>query len=307
MRIGLFFLLFWLCIRMPAQLRSFGTKATVRPQPTFLFSAYAYGDLIREYGAGFQYQCGVKTNFDLSAYLISPNHLFKDIIGQWDYYDLRGCGFSFKPKYQADKLSRFYIGLNLAYELVKHNALWVEYYSGKGSQLHSKLQTAKGYMYTIGCTVGNKLYYRQFFFEYFGGIGVTSSVLKRTVSAYDRDVNFQTPSLPFNYTDRLDFFQINVGLKIGLSWKKSKKHAAIDKKFDEVYLPKSKNIAFYLKDIDTENRKTSKYLRQANNRFLLLDHSTLRRYRRYSDTTIFYRKVDELFDKIDMLILKGNS
>lgn len=304
---SLFILFFLTAGGLHAQLKNFGSGAKFKPQPVFLFGAYGYGDLVREYGVGFQYQFLATYNFDLSAYIIAPNPYFRDKIKQWDYYDLKGYGLSFKPKFQLSKLGRFYIGLNLAYEYLHHDKVWVEYYEGRGSQIHHNLETANGYAYTIGCTIGEKLSYKQLFFEPFFGIGITSSILNKTTHAYNRPL-YYTQLLPYSFKDKRDFFQMNLGLKIGFSFKKNKKHAAIDKKFDEVYIPKAKSIERYLKTVDFEHQATSKYLQQAKTRLKLLNGSTLRRYRRnYGDTALFYQKVDVLFAKIDSLIVKAQT
>ncbi len=162
------------------QIYNFGTKARIKPEPNYLLSIYGYGDLVREYGIGIQYQLNTRYNFDFSIYSINPNTYFKDKIQQWDYYDLKGYGVCFKPKYQFGKLSRAYVGLNLAYEKLSHDKVWVEYYYGKGSSyVYHYLEDASGYGYTIGLTFGNKIRFKQVFVEPFFGIGITASKLDK--------------------------------------------------------------------------------------------------------------------------------
>ena len=49
------------------QFKNFGSKAKVKPEPNFKYSVYAYYDIIRESGVGFQYQLGNKINIDVSG------------------------------------------------------------------------------------------------------------------------------------------------------------------------------------------------------------------------------------------------
>lgn len=293
-----------------SQLKNFGTRAKFKPEPNYIFSVYAYADLVREDGIGFQYQLNNKYNLDFSAYLVNPNTYFKDKIKQWDYYDLKGYGFSLKPKFQFSKLSRFYVGLNLAYESLRHDNITVEYFThGAGTQaLYHNQEDAKGFGYTIGLTLGNKLSIKQVFFEPFFGLGVTTAKFNKTIYSSTNTYNDAKYEVyPKNIISKNTFFQLNIGLKLGFSFKKSKKHDAVDKKFDAIYIPKATNLNNYFKNSDQKKIETSKYLRQAYSRTKKLNGSILRRYKQnYRDTTVFYRKVDTLFQKIDLLIIKGN-
>ncbi|MES2565782.1 MAG: hypothetical protein V4565_02880 [Bacteroidota bacterium] len=100
---------------------------------------------------------------------------------------------------------------------------------------------------------------------------------------------------------------MNIGFKLGFSFKKSKKHAAIDKKFDEVFIPKATKLQGYFKTIDSKKIEDSRHLRMAYRRSRMLNHSILWRYKwNYSDTVKFYSRIDTLFHKIDELIIKAN-
>jgi hypothetical protein len=64
----------------------------------------------------------------------------------------------------------------------------------------------------------------------------------------------------------------------------------------------------YFKTVDIKKIEKNKYLRTAYRRTKGLNRSILLRYKKnYADTTYFYKKVDELFQKIDSLIIKGNQ
>ena len=287
------------------QFKNFGTNARRKPEPNYFFSVYGYVDLVREKGLGFQYQLLHQYNMDVAAYLINPNTYFKDKILQWNYYDLKGYGISFKPKFLFSALNRSYVGLNLAYERLQHDIVPVQYYNGKGSNIVHYLEEAKGYAYTIGVTLGHKFMYKPIFIEPFFGLGVTASKLTKTVYGVDYKNSYDKP-FPYSFVDKRQFFQMNIGLKMGLSFKKSKKHAAVDKKFDDVYIPKAKSMGSYFKSVNF-NKSTSKYLRHARDRYESLNRSALRRYKKsYNDTTHFYNSVNNLFIRIDSLIVKGN-
>ncbi len=290
------------------QIENFGSKARIKPEPNYFFNAYGYADVVREYGLGFQYQPLPKYNFDVSVYLVSPNTFFKDKIRQWDYYDLKGYGISFKPKFQFSKLSRFYVGLNLAYEKLYHDKVWVEYYYGKGSSyIYHYLEDANGYGYTIGLTIGNKFRFKQLFVEPYFGLGITTSKLDKTKYEVDHRESYDK-NFPYSYSEKKGFFQMNIGLKLGFSFKKSKKHEAIDRKFDELYIPKSNNLKTYFKSINPKDQPVKKDMRRAFARYEALNRNALQKYKRYySDTTRLYKAVDFLFNRIDSLIIKGNK
>jgi hypothetical protein len=290
------------------QLKNFGTLAEVKPKPNYTYSAYGYFDLIRESGIGFQYQLTNKYNFDFSCYLINKHVDFSSTIKQWDYYDFKGYGISFKPKYLISKLNRFYIGANIAYENLAHDKVWVEYYWGRGSQIYRNLEGTKGWGYTIGTTIGSMLELNHFLFEPFFGIGITSSKLTKTV--YETNQYSPDPKIVYPYSTKSNhsFFQMNIGLKLGFSFKKSKKHQLIDEKFDKIYIPKSNNLKSYFKTIDFRNKTIKKDLRRALARYEALNRNALSKYKRhFNDTTKLYSKIDFLFNRIDSLIISGNK
>ncbi|MBC7694857.1 MAG: hypothetical protein H7141_05345 [Burkholderiales bacterium] len=279
----------------------------MKPEPNYSFNVYGYADLVREYGLGFQCQIFPSYNLDVAAYLINPNTFFKDKIRQWDYYDLKGYGFSFKPKYQFSKLSRVYAGFNISYEKLYHDKVWVDYSYSDDFVLYA-LEEAKGSAYNIGITFGTRLTYKRILIEPFWGLGyATANIVATTFEVRGPNVN---PNYNYNqsYKPKHDYFQFNIGLKFGLSFKKSKKHNAIDKRFDEVYIPKSNSLKTYFKSINFKDHTVKKDTRRAYARYEGLNRNTLCKYRRYyRDTTKFYSAVDFLFNRIDSLIVKGNK
>lgn len=291
------------------QFKNFGTNAKYKPEPYYIFSAYAYTDLVREGGPGFQYQMNNKYNIDFSAYIINPNTYFKDKIKQWDYYDLKGYGFSLKPKFTFSKLNRFYVGLNLAYEKLQHDKISVEYFNLGNHSIYYNQEDAKGFGYTIGLTLGNKLRYKRVFFEPFFGIGMTKTKLNKTIYSSTNTYNDAKYTVyPRTLVNNKIFFQLNIGLKLGFSFKKSKKHVAIDKKFDAVYIPKANSLNNYFNTVNFKDPNISKYLREAHNRYKTINRKVSTKYwKYYGDTTKFYTKVDSVFKIIDRLIIKGNQ
>ncbi|MDF2452084.1 MAG: hypothetical protein K0S26_1588 [Bacteroidota bacterium] len=293
--------------RVFGQLKNFGTNATRKPEPNYLISVYGYADLVREHGIGVQYQVLAKYNVDVSVYLINPNTYFKDKIRQWDYYDLKGYGFNIKPKYQFDLLGRWYLSPNIAFEWLRHDKAWVEhmvYYH----QIVNYLTETKGKAYTIGINIGRKIIINRFFLEPFLGMGVTSFKGDIITYAIDDPTVFPSQTYPIKDAYRQDYFQMNIGLKIGISFKKNKKHIAIDKKFDQVYIPKSNQLIRYFKTMDQKTIESNRNLRLSYSRTKKLNRSVLLRYKyNFRDTSAFYRKVDTLFQKIDLQLIKGNE
>lgn len=305
--ITLVLVLFYSSTFVFGQLKNFGTKAKFKPEPNYSFNFYGYFDIARERGLGFQWQLFSKYNLDVAAYLITPNTYFKDKLRQWDYWDLKGFGFNIKPKYQFDLLGKWYISPNIAFEWLKHEKTWVEhmvYYH----EIVNYLTETKGKAYTIGFNFGRKITINRFTLEPFIGLGITSFKGEIITYAIDRPYLFPTQTYPIKESYRQDYFQFNAGLKIGLSFKKSNKHAAIDKKFDEVYIPKSNNLKNYFKTINLKKPISNKNMQRALARYEALNRNALSKYKRYyGDTTVFYSKMDFLFQRIDSLIIKANQ
>ena len=291
------------------QLKNFGSKAIFKPEPNFKYSVYAYYDIIRESGIGFQYQIGNIINLDVSAYLINNQNNLNRLIKQWDYYEFKGYGFSLKPKYLLlNRLSRFYVGANIAYEFLHHDKVWVDYSYSDDYQRYN-LEDAKGSVYTIGFTLGNRMTVKHMLFEPFFGMGYTASNIVSTAFAAKGQNADPNTIFPYSYRPKHDYFQLNIGIKLGYSFKRNKKHDAVDKKFDDVYIPKTVALENYFKSVDFKDKTSSKKsLKEALNRFEALNRNTLKAYKRnYRDTAAFYNKVNFLFDRIDGLIIFGNK
>ena len=288
------------------QLKNFGSKALFKPEPNYHYSVYAYYDVIRESGIGFQFQIGNKWNLDASAYSINKQYSLSGTISQWDYYDLTGYGFSFKPKYLISKMNRFYVGANLAIEALHHDKTWVEYTLGKGDRLYN-LEETKGTTYTLGFTLGNRTAYKRLLIEPFFGMGYVISALSSKSYASKTGGAVQYYAQPV-FVGNHNYFQLNIGIKFGCSFKKNKTNETIDKKFDEVYIPMSNQLNTYFKTVDLTNKNTSKFLKKAFVRYKTLNRNVLRVYRdHYQDTARFYKNVDYIFNGIDEFINKGNQ
>jgi hypothetical protein len=308
--IALFFVLFYSTPHVFGQLKNFGSKSKFKPEPNYFFSVYGYYDVVREYGIGAQYQINNKYSLDLSVYKIYPYGYLHQKISQWDYYDFDGYGISIKPKFMFSAKNRLYVGLNLSFEQLWHGSVAVENYNGRGSQFYYDMLERKGYGNTIGISIGNKFTYKQLFIEPFISFGATIVKAKTIVhsSTYEYYNSADEPKYPLEYMSNGTYFQTNIGIKFGFSFKKSKKHIAIDQKFDQIYNPKLISLMNYFKTVDIKKIEKNKYLRTAYRRTKGLNRSILLRYKKnYADTTYFYKKVDELFQKIDSLIIKGNQ
>jgi hypothetical protein len=284
------------------QLKNFGTKAKYKPEPNYHYSVYGYYDVIRESGIGFQFQVGGWWNLDASAYLINKHYSLSSAISQWDYYDLTGYGFSFKPKLLLSRLGRFYLGANFACEFLQHDKIWVNYYNWGDYYIRQELQSAKGVAYTFGFTLGGKIAFNRYFAEPFAGMGFTLSDNIKETTFQEK---YGNPYSTYPHTENYNhgYFQLNLGVKLGLSFKKNKKHEAIDKKFDEIYIPKSMALTIHFETLDLSGREAPKHLKRALARYEALDRNALRAYKRnYFDSTEFYNKMDFLFNRIEDLI-----
>ncbi|MES2512606.1 MAG: hypothetical protein V4580_00625 [Bacteroidota bacterium] len=269
---------------------------------------YAYYDVVREYGLGFQYQCNNKYNVDFSVSKIYPYGCLYEKISQWDYYDFQGYGFKFNPKFMFGRINKMYVGLNLSYEQLSHDTVRVYNYNGRGTEYYYTLSKSKGVGFTVGVTVGNKIRFNFLFMEPFISLGLTETHTKNTDYATTSNRLNLWKQYPYSYSQSKAFFYTTIGLKLGLSFKKSKKHAAIDKKFDDVYIPKTTLLKTYFKSVNFKDRSLQKDTRRAYARYKGLNRNALFSYRRYyADTTLFYKKIDFLFQRIDSLIIKGQK
>lgn len=294
-----------LTINLNAQIKSFGTKAKRKPEPNYLFSVYGYYDFVREYGVGVQYHFLPQYSIDFTVYKIYPYSAL-NFVGQWDYKDFTGQGICLKPKFHFSSLGKWFISPNFSYEWLQHDVVPVAVYNGRGSMyIYHYQEEAKGTAYTIGFTFGNKIRVKQLFIEPFFGLGLTNAKLTKTTYGVDHQT-FEKKDFPYTKNIRRNYLQSNLGIKIGLTFKKSKKHQAIDKKFDELYLPKSDSLKAFFKTVTKEQLQQNKNQRLAYYMYKKLNSSSLRRYRKYyNDTTHFYQKMDDLFIQIEKLINYG--
>jgi|JI9StandDraft_1071089.scaffolds.fasta_scaffold117959_1 hypothetical protein len=306
--ITLFLVLFYSSTPLFGQLKNFGTKAKIKPEPTYFFNTYTYYDLIREKGIGVQYHFLPSYSIDISVYSIAPNNYLRDKVLQWDYYDLKGYGFSIRPKFHFSSLGNWYVSPNISFEWLNHGKTWVEYYYGRGSEITNNLEETKGKAFTIGISFGRKINMNRFYIEPFVGFGITDFKGEKTIYEINYRSYYSTVDNPEKERYNQDFLQLFAGIKLGLSFKKYKKHIAIDKKFDEVYIPKANSLKNYFKTVNFEDKTIKKDLRRAYVRYEGLNRNALVKYKRYyRDTAMFYNKMNFLFHRIDSLIAKGNK
>ena len=298
-----------------AQLKNFGTKAKYKPEPNYRYSVYGYYDMVREIGVGVQLQIQNKWNLDASVYNVRSSEYYKMQISQWDYHDFKGYGFSFKPKWLLGPMNRFYVGLNLACEYLKHDIIWVNY-SAVGDHYNLfVLKSANGFAFNLGTTIGIKQHYKQLFVEPFLTIGLSIVDMKSTIYDARGAVGF-LPNEPYPYTVSSSshngsyiienkFLHFNIGIKAGFSFKSaSQKREAINKKFDEVYIPKTDSLTKKFQSINYRRP----YLFEAFNNYQDLNRHALLKYRwYYEDTVKLYKAISVLFKDIDDLILQHNE
>lgn len=287
------------------QFKNFGTKAKVKPQSNFIVSAYGYYDIVREYGIGLQYQFLPAYSIDFGLYTVNPTPYFKDKILQWDYYDLKGYGISFKPKFHLNVLGQWYVSPNISFEWLKHDKTWVEEMVYYHEIVHYLTET-KGKAYTIGWNFGRKIMINRVFLEPFIGVGLTSFKAEKITYEIDRPSLFPSQTFPETESYRQDYLQINIGLKLGVAFKKSKQLITIDKEFDRVYLAKSDSLSSFFKTVSKERLQQNKQLRMAFRRYKALNRHALMAYKKhYYNHEKLYLKIDELFIIIDSLRYYG--
>lgn len=297
------------CVHSFGQLKSFGSKARLAPQKAYQYSAYVYGDAVREYGLGIQRQFSSYFSMDVSLQRFYTHGIFYKKILQWDYYDLSGYGLSLKPKYMFGDVRRTYVGLNVSFEKLSHGTVPVNYYNGSGSRYYDDYMESEGLGTTIGLVMGGKIGIRRFFLEPFFGMGFTHYKFRSTVhSTTNSDYIYAGKTYPYSQSGKELFFQANLGLKFGVSFKKSKLQKAIDKKFDEVYLPKIKRLKATFDTVDAQDPSTPAGLAATKKRLEKLNRQIIRHFNDYyNDTTWLYRRVDDRILVIDELINKGNQ
>jgi|GEM_PF-4566698 len=279
------------------QLKSFGTKAKNKPEPNYHYSVYGYYDLVREIGIGAQFQIQNKWNLDVSVYNVRSSEYFKAKVRQEDYHDFSGYGMSIKPKFLLGSLNRTYIGVNINYEYLHHDALLVD---RSGFGLHHTfrcIESASGNVFTLGATAGHKMLYKHMFVEPFLCAGVVFN--KTTATVYEANTNYLYPNKPFplSYQYNGNFLHFNIGIKVGYSFKNiSQKREAINKKFDVVYIPKTDSLMNYFNTVGVELIEKSANLMVARDNYNQLNRRVLSVYRmHYRDTSVFYIKVDDLY------------
>ncbi len=291
------------------QLKNFGTNAKHKPGPDFRYSVYGYYDVVREIGVGAQFQIQNKWSLDVSVYNVRSSEYFKMQISQWDYHDFRGYGLSLKPKWLLGPMNRFYVGLNLACEYLKHDIIW-ENYSAVGDHYDLfVLKSANGAAFNLGSTIGIKQHYKQLFIEPFLTIGISIVDMKSTIYGARGAVGF-LPNEPYPYTISSSshngsfpienkFLHFNIGIKVGVSFKNaSQKREAINKKFDAVYIPKSDSLTNYFNTVGFELIEKSANLKVAFENYKRLNRQILGTYQFHYDTNVFYLKVNNLYSII---------
>lgn len=163
-----------------AQFKNFGDTTKNKRDLNYKYSVYAYGDIVRELGIGFQYQLGNKFNFDVSLYNVRPNLQIKKTVKEADYFDYSGYGLSIKPKFFISRKNRLYVGANFGYEYLSHGSIFVD--RSTPHETMTSIESVKGSVYNIGFTFGNKSPYKQILIEPF--LAVAFVVNKTTAAVY---------------------------------------------------------------------------------------------------------------------------
>ena len=229
------------------QFKNFGDTTKNNRDLNYKYSVYVYGDIVREFGIGFQYQLGNKINFDVSLYNVRPNLQIKKTVKEADYFDYSGFGISFKPKFLFSRKNRLYVGANIGYEYLSHGVIFVDR-SNPHIDIYST-ESVKGSVYNIGFTFGNKFRYKHFLIEPFCGAGFVFNKTTAIVYSAKNNRGFGNQTFPLTYEHKDAYGLLNAGIKLGYSFKNNhKKEYAIDKKFRDVFNPKLDSLTrlFYL-------------------------------------------------------------
>jgi hypothetical protein len=288
------------------QLNHFGTNSKQKPVTYYTLTAYAYHDFVRESGLGIQHQLGANWSVDYSLFYIHRNLGLKNIIQQWDYYDFTGGGFSIKPKWHLTKAGGFYVGATYSLEYIEHGIIPVEYYSGRGSDLYYDYDKCSGRASTVGLLIGSRSWIKAVAIEHFFVIGATVASIQRTTYSTTAGYPHKNQNYPSTVNTGGTYFNLNFGIKIGIGCKKSKKHQAMDAKFDEVYTPRYKALKAYMSSVDFERLANPRPMDKAYKMLLKTDKVFLKIHKwNYIDTTRMYQKFEKYFDEIDGLIEQG--
>lgn len=308
-RVVFLFLFFCSFSPLHGQLESFGSKATFLPQKAYLYSAYVYYDLVRECGAGVQRSITSYFSMDLSLQRFYTHGILYKKILQWNYYDLSGYGISLKPKFMFGAFRNAYVGLNLSFEKLGQGITPVEYMDYYNHIPYYEYTETKGYGSTIGAVMGVKIGIRRLFLEPFFGMGCTYYKYQYITHGTTNSSHiYQGKKFPQSASGRQTFFQANLGLKFGVSFKKNKLQKAIDKRFDEVYIPRVQHLKTISDSIDPKNVLTPQSLVAGKKRLEMLNRKVIRYFNQcHTDTTWFYQKVDGRILVIDELLNKKNQ
>ena len=294
---------------LQAQLHSFGSNARPKPMASYKFGAYGYFDLVRSAGLGLQYQLAPAFSMDASLYAVRPNHTAAETIKQNDYLAYSGGGISFSVRYHFSRHSAWYAGPGVLIEYTGHKAARSEI-SMQGSHMEPYYTVDASYGHSEGyfITLGYKRLIGNICLEPYMLLGNNLATLKRTVYSSTSPYAYKNAVFPLTVHSHETYINFNIGIKIGLGFKKNIKQATIDKKFDAVYLPRYENLQQQYSAIPDKRIKTSEDLKLAKKFIRVADKQMQKIYKlNYGDTLTMYRKMDAYLQNINSLLLSGNG
>lgn len=276
----------------------------MKPQPIYKYSSYVYYDVFGQIGLGVQKQFENNFSLDLSLFRLNNNIFIKNFIAHEDYYDYSGYGFCITPKFMPARLNQFYIGFNLGFQTMSHEAVKWEKYTGSGDPRFNFIEERKGYGVIGGVVVGSKVCVRKLAIEPFLCLGLSS--VTYSYKNYYYSTNYGKPSsinYPANGNGIYAYLHSNLGVKIGYSFKKDKRHVKIDEKFDAVFIPEVNALKNEIKTRVVEKKPISVFLIAAKGYTEGLNSKFLKIYKsNYLDTTKFYTEVSKSISKVKGLL-----
>lgn len=194
------------------------------PPSMYKHTFYAYFDIVREYGVGYQYQAKKWLSFDVSVFGLYQGGALKNVIQQWDYNHFKGYGLKVTPKFKLKKLNYiapFFTVENLFYKrgmIQEYNDPVIMYY----------LRDAKGYGFSYGVSYGYRFNISQLMLETYLAMGITDARLdykeygfqEGYLNGFNSNKTFYKHDTPFSYSEHKYYFYTNIGIKIGFNHKK---------------------------------------------------------------------------------------
>lgn len=175
---------------------------------------YAYGDLVREVGGGYECRFFSWLGIDLRGASVYPYSVMSDLIKANDYFYFSGYSVSLMPKYYFAPGKRFYVGLNLTYLSISYSKEWAEPQEGYEYEIYesfgkSQLRDRSLTGLAIGPAIGRQFVYKGICVEPFVSLGSFHG--RSSIHVYNPHYAYEVP----DYHGRAVDLSGTIGLKIG--------------------------------------------------------------------------------------------